>query len=540
MKVIFPIGHSFIHSRTYLVFQHKTGILVNFALFGPGQENLILPPKSQGVLLLVRSAGDSIIGMYAWELSENIGGGKVSCEEVMTAYLDHIEKVNPAVNAIVSLQDRGALTGQARERDAELSSGKARGWMHGFPQAIKDLDETKGIRTTYASPIFKDFVPAADSILVSRMKEAGSIIVGKTNTPEWGFGSHTYNQVFGATGNPYDPDKSCGGSSGGAACSLALRMQPVADGSDYMGSLRNPAGWCNVYGYRPSAGRVPNRGFELFLSDHATRGPMARCVADLALLLSTISGYDQLSPLSLDDDASIKALTPANVNDRLRADMSGKKIAWLGDWDGYLPMEDGVLALCEKALSGFPEFGVTVEKLQPPYDPAAFWEEIWLPFRHMAAITLKPYFEDPEKRKLLKPEAIYEYEGSTKYSMHDLYAAGLKRSDWYRALMKVFETYDYVAVPTAQIFPFDKTISWPAEIAGRKMDTYHRWMEVVTHWTSSGCPVAAVPAGFSEAGLPMGIQIVGRPRSDFDLLRLAYAYEERNDWFGKVKPKLLG
>lgn len=489
---------------------------------------------------MVKSAGGNITDMYAWELSEGIGGGKVSCAEVMSAYLDHIERVNPEVNAIVSLRERGALTELARERDAELASGRAKGWMHGFPQAIKDLEETKDVRTTYASPIFKDFLPAADSILVSRMKEAGSVIIGKTNTPEWGYGSHTYNQVFGATGNPYAPGKSSGGSSGGAACSLTMRMQPVADGSDYMGSLRNPAGWCNVYGFRPSVGRVPNRGFEIFMNDHAARGPMARCVADLALLLSTISGYDVQTPLSLEDDANLKSLTPANVNDRLRADMSGRKVAWLGDWEGYLPMEDGVLALCEKALAGFPEFGVTVEKLKPPYDPAKFWEEIWLPLRHLAAIALKPHYEDPEKRKLLKPEAVYEYEGSLKYSMQDLYAASLKRSDWYRALMTVFETYDYVAVPTAQVFPFDKTLDWPKEIAGRKMDTYHRWMEVVTHWTSSGCPVVAMPAGFNANGLSMGIQIVGRPRSDFDLLRFAYAYEERNDWFGKVKPGILG
>lgn len=488
---------------------------------------------------MVKSTG-GIVDMYAWELSENIRDGKVACTEVMKEYLYHIERVNPAVNAIVSLQERAGLMEQARAKDAETASGKELGWMHGFPQAIKDLEETKGILTTYASPIFQDFIPSADSILVSRLKDAGAIVVGKTNTPEWGYGSHTYNQVFGATGNPYAPDKSCGGSSGGAACSLAMKLQPVADGSDYMGSLRNPAGWCNVYGYRPSAGRVPNRGFDLFFSDHIARGPMARCVADLALLLSTLSGYDVMSPISLDEEARLKSLTPSNVNNQLRADVNGKKVAWLGDWNGYLPMEEGVLELCERALAKFPEFGVTVEKIDPPYDPAKFWEEIWIPFRHFAATMLKPHYEDPEKRKLLKPEALFEYEGSLKYSMQDLYAASVKRSDWYRALMTVFETFDYVAVPTAQVFPFDKKICWPKEIAGRKMDTYHRWMEVVTHWTSSGCPVVAMPAGFNEGGLPMGIQVVGRPRSDFDLLQLAYAYEERNDWYGMVKPTLLG
>lgn len=479
----------------------------------------------------------SIVDMFAWELSENIRAGKVSCAEVMTAYLDHIEKVNPAVNAIVALQERDGLIRQAEEKDAELASGKSRGWMHGFPQSIKDLEETKGITTTYASPIFKDFVPADDSIMVSRMKEAGSLVVGKTNTPEWGFGSQTYNAVYGATGNPYDPGKTCGGSSGGAACSVAMKMQPVADGSDYMGSLRNPAGWCNIYGYRPSKGRIPGRGLELFLNDCAVRGPMARCVSDLTLLLSTLSGYDVLTPSSLADDPDLKSLTPGNVSDKLQSDMKDRKVAWLGDWDGYLPMEEGVLELCEKALARFPEFGVKVEKIKPPYDPAEFWEKIWLPFRHFAAIQLKPHYDDPKKRALLKPEAVYEYEGSLDLSAQDLYEAGLKRSDWFRALMKVFETYDYVAVPTAQVFPFDKTIHWPREIAGRKMDTYHRWMEVVTHWTASGSPVVAIPAGFNTEGLSMGIQIVGKPRSDFDLMRFAYAYEQRNDWVNKYPPK---
>lgn len=486
-----------------------------------------------------KGAVSSVVDMHAWELSQSIHAKEVSCSEVMTVYLDHIEKVNPTVNALVAISERDGLMEQSTKMDAELASGKDRGWMHGFPQSIKDLEETKGITTTYASPIFKDFIPAEDSILVQRIKAAGSVVVGKTNTPEWGFGSQSYNNVYGATGNPYDPDKTCGGSSGGAACSLAMKMQPVADGSDYMGSLRNPAGWCNVYGFRPSWGRVPGRGLELFLNDCAVRGPMARCVADLALLLSTLSGYDSLTPSSLGDDTDLKSLTPGNVNERLKVDIKGRRVAWLGDWDGYLPMEHDVLGLCEKALAKFPEFGVTVEKIKPPYDPVKFWAEIWLPFRHFAGIQLKSCYDDPQKRELLKPEAIYEYEGALKYSMEDLYMAGLKRSDWFRALLKVFETYDYIAVPTAQVFPFDKTIHWPQEIAGRKMDTYHRWMEVVTHWTASGSPVVAMPAGFNAQGLPMGIQIIGKPRSDFDLLCFAHAYEQRNDWVGQYPPKLL-
>ena len=485
------------------------------------------------------SCFESIVDMPAYELSTQIHTKKVSCKEVMGSYLDHIDRVNPEVNAIVALQDRDGLMRQAEEKDTELAKGKSDGWMHGFPQAIKDLEETKGIPSTFASPILKDYIPTADSILVQRMKDAGAIIIGKTNTPEFGLGSHTYNNVYGTTGNPYDTSLSAGGSSGGTACSLAMRMQAVADGSDFMGSLRNPAGWCNVYGYRPSWGRVPAPGLELFMNQFAVRGPMGRTVADIALLLSTMSGYSITTPSSLEDDTSLETLTPDNVHERLKADHKGKKVAWLGDWNGYLPMEPGVLPLCEEALNSFSAFGVGVEALPNPIDPNMFWNEIWLPLRHFGSVHLKAFYDNPDQRKLMKPEAIYEYEGSLKYSAQDIYAASLKRSDLYRKLLTVFETYDAIAVPTAQIFAFDKTIHWPKEIEGKKMDTYHRWMEVVTHWTMSGCPVVAIPAGFDAAGRSMGIQLIGKPRGDLDLLRLARAYEQQNDWVNARRPKLL-
>lgn len=474
-----------------------------------------------------------IVEMPAWELSLRIHSKEISCAEVMEAYLNHIDRVNPKVNAVVALQDRETLMRQAREKDAALASGKTDGWMHGFPQAVKDLEETKGIVTTYGSPIFKNNVPPSDNLTVRRLKKAGSIIIGKTNTPEFGLGSHTYNPVYGATGNPYDTSRSSGGSSGGAACALAMRMQAVADGSDFMGSLRNPAGWCNVYGYRPSWGCVPSPALELFMNQFAMRGPMARTVSDLALLLATLAEPDVEIPASLDRDPALTALTPENVRDRLKADHKGKKVAWIGNWGGYLPMEDGVLALCEEALKTFGTFGVSVESITPPVDPQSFWDEVWLPLRHFGGIYMRPLYDDPEKRKLMKPEAVFEYEGSGKYDARAIYAASEKRSAWYKTVVKLFEKYDYLAVPTAQVFAFDKTMHWPKEVAGRKMDTYHRWMEVVTHWTMSGSPVVAVPAGFNAAGLSMGIQIIGRPRGDFDLLRLAHAWECAGDWLAR-------
>ncbi len=246
------------------------------------------------------AGASEIVMMDAIPLAAAIARGKISCAEVMTAYLDHIDKLNPKVNAIVALQDRAGLLAQARERDAQLARGDAVGPLHGFPHAVKDLAPVKGMPMTMGSPILKDFVPPADSVMVERLRKAGAIFIGKTNTPEFGLGSHTYNPVYGVTRNPYDLSRSAGGSSGGAAVALALRMLPVADGTDYGGSLRNPAGWNNVFGFRTSFGRVPADGRDAWLPSMGVVGPMARNVADLALLLSVQAGYDARAPLSHD------------------------------------------------------------------------------------------------------------------------------------------------------------------------------------------------------------------------------------------------
>jgi amidase len=476
--------------------------------------------------------------MPAWELSRTIQAKKVSCKEVMETFLDHIDKVNPKVNAIVARQDRAGLLRQAEEKDRALASGKPDGWMHGMPHATKDLEDNKGIPSTWGSLTLKDNIPQADALMTRRIKAAGGILVGRTNTPEFGLGSHTYNEVYGATGNPYDQNLSAGGSSGGAACSVALGMLPVADGTDFMGSLRNPAGWCNVFGFRPTFGLVPG-GVELFMNTFSTKGTMGRTVPDVALLLATIAGYYPAIPFSLGNDPQLDALTPYNVCDRLKADHYGKKIGWIGDWKGYLPMEEGVIAQCEKALRDFTRIGLTVEPLDPPMDGEKFWNEIWLPLRHFGMINQKANYDDPAKRKLLKPAVCYEYEGSEKYSARDIYAAAMKRSDFYRTVLKLFDAYAYLAVPTAQVFAFDLTLDWPKEIAGRKMDTYHRWMEVVAAWTMADCPTIGIPAGFNAKGKSMGIQLIGKPRCDFDLLQIAYAYELATDWVGKFPPKLL-
>ncbi len=486
------------------------------------------------------SGPNPIVMMPAWQLSRAIHARQLSSREVMTAYLDHIARVNPGANAIVALREREVLLQEAAACDQALAAGRPAGWMHGMPQAPKDLALTRGIRTTFGTPIFRDNVPTVDAIIVERARAAGAVLIGKTNTPEFGLGSQTFNPVYGATRNPFDAGRTAGGSSGGAAAALSLRMLPVADGSDFGGSLRNPAGFCNVYGMRPSAGRVPyGPAAEVFIQQLGYEGPMARTVADVALLLATQAGPDPRTPQALAQDPVLATLTPANVADALKTNLKGKRVAWLGDWHGYLSMEAGILPLCEDALKAFPAFGVSVEAIKPPFSPERLWKT-WLVHRHfLVGNGMLAFYQDPAKRALLKDAAIWEIEGMLKLSASDIYAASMERTAWYQALLGVFKDFDYIAVPTAQVFPFDVNQPWPKQIAGREMDTYHRWMEVVFPWTLSGCPAISVPVGFGPQGLPMGMQLIGRPRDDLSVLRLARAYEEERDWVGKRLPSAM-
>jgi amidase len=457
---------------------------------------------------------------------------QVSCVEVMTAYLDHIERLNPRVNAIVALQDRADLLAQARERDAQLARGEPMGPLHGFPHAVKDLSPVKGMRLTMGSPILKDFIAPADSVMVERSRKAGAIIIGKTNTPEFGLGSNTYNPVYGITRNAYDQSRSAGGSSGGAAVSLALRMLPVADGSDYGGSLRNPAGWNNVFGFRTSYGRVPADGRDAWLPSMGVLGPMARNVVDLAMLLSVQSGYDDRVPMSMDAN-------PAVFQGSLERDFKGARIAWAGDFNGYLPFEPGVLDVCRNALKTFETLGCVVEEAQPDYSIDAVWRA-WLKLRAWQnGGTLLPYYNDPAKRALLKPEAVFEVESGLKLSAFDITAASLVRTEWYQAVRRFFEKYDFLIAPTAQVFPFDANVHWPKEIAGRTMETYHEWMKGTLPITMSGCPALAAPAGFSDQGLPIGIQIVAPNHAELSCLQLAHAYDAATNWASRRLPPLL-
>ncbi|WP_322048509.1 amidase [Paraburkholderia sp. J67] len=474
-----------------------------------------------------------IVTVDALELSQWIRLRKVSCREVMTAFLDHIARVNTPANAIVSLRERAVLLKEADERDAQLARGEYLGWLHGIPQAPKDLTATAGIASTQGSPIFRDEVPKADALMAARMRAQGAIFIGKTNSPEFGLGSHTYNTVFGTTLNAYDATRSAGGSSGGTAVALALRMLPVADGSDMMGSLRNPAGWNNVFGLRPSQGRVPSvPAVDLYYNQLGYAGPMGRSVPDLAMLLATQAGYDARAPLSLTDD-------PAQFTQPLARDFSGARIGWLGDYGGYLPMEEGVLALCETALKDFESIGCKVEATRPDYPMDKLWA-CWRTLRHFSvAGTLGALYRDPAKRALLKPEAQWEVEGGLKLSGEDVWNASVARSQWYNALLALFEHHDYLVLPSAQLFPFAASEHWPKSIAGREMDTYHRWMEVVIGASLAGLPVISVPAGFNAQGLPMGLQVIGKPQADLSVLQFAHAYDQATQWVKRRAPSLL-
>jgi amidase len=474
-----------------------------------------------------------LVAYGANELSRMVHAREISCSEVMQTYLGHISALNPIVNAIVSLREHETLMSEAVNCDQELAKGKSRGWLHGIPQAIKDLSAVSGIETTMGSPLFKDQIPENDSFMVKRIRQAGAIFIGKTNTPEFGLGSQTFNTLFGATRNAFAPDLTAGGSSGGAAAALALHMLPVADGSDMMGSLRNPAAYHNIYGLRPTFGRIPaGPNQELYGHQLGTEGPMARNIIDLQRLLATQAGHEPRAPLSLTDD-------PASLLGSLDSDPHGTRIAWLRDWDGSLPIEEGVIDLCEKALINFENLGCIVEKPKAPMSLDAIWSS-WITLRQWAILgNLSEYYLDSDSRQKLKPEAQWEIREGFSLSALDVHQANVIRSQWFTTLADLFYQYDFLVLPSAQCFPFSITTPWPQQIAGRTMDTYHRWMQIVVPGSLSGCPILNLPAGFNRQGLPMGIQVIAPHRRELSLMRLGKAYESTLPAWKNQRPAVL-
>jgi amidase len=451
----------------------------------------------------------------------------------MQASLDRIAALNPVHNAIVSLRDPQQLLAEADACDAALARGERAGWMHGFPVAVKDLSDAAGLPTTMGSPAIGKRTAAADALFVQRMKAAGAIVIGKTNTPEFGLGSHTYNPVFGITRNAWDASKSAGGSSGGAAVAIALGMLPVADGSDMGGSLRNPAAFNNILGFRPSRGRVPAvPADDVFFQQLSTEGPMGRTSDDVARLLCTMAGWDARAPLALTG-----ALPHPEAADPIGV-APGQRIGWLGPIWPDLPLAPGVRELCEAGLAKLQAAGYVVEPCALDVPREVNWSA-WLRLRQMlVGGKLGALYAQPKLRELLKPEAQWEVEQSFGLTAAQLVQASVARTQVYQAFRRLFERYDYVAAPAAQVFPFDAELHWPQEIAGVAMDTYHRWMEIVTPFTLAGLPVASVPMGFGVDGLPMGLQVAGPVHADLRVLALARAFEAIAPWTKRRPPAL--
>ena len=451
--------------------------------------------------------------LSAGELLTLIARGEASCVDVVRAHLDRIDALNPQVNAIVSMPDRSAVLAEAADRDR----ASERGALHGLPIAVKDLSEVAGLPWTTGSPIFRDQVGAVDEPFVARLRAAGAIVVGKTNTPEMGFGSQTYNPVHGATRNPYDLTRTIGGSSGGAAAALAARMLPIADGSDYMGSLRNPAAFGNVLGFRPTAGTVVPPGPIAQLGEV---GPMGRTVADVARLLAVLAD---------------PARRPAGLLDGPVADT---RVAWVGDLGGRLAMEPGVLELGRGAADALAGLGCVVEEHVPAFDFDELWDA-FLVWRGLHALELAPLHADPALRAQLKPAIVWEIDRGLEFTALDVSRAAAVRQRWIEAVGALFDRYDAVLAPSTQVFPFDVATPWPEVVGGRRMDTYHRWMETVMPWSMAGTPVLAMPAGFDPRGLPTGVQLVGPPGADHAVLRLGRAYEEATQWVARHPPTVL-
>jgi amidase len=451
--------------------------------------------------------------LTATELARRIRARELSAQEVVKAHLLQIEQVNPKVNAIVTLTAEEAMA-RAHAADEALACGDEVGPLCGLPVAHKDLFPTKGVRTTFGSLVYKDFVPDHDRLIVERLKAAGAISVGKTNTPEFGAGSQTYNEVFGETLNPYDATKTCGGSSGGAAVALACRMVPLADGSDTGGSLRNPGAFCNVVGFRPSPGRVPTWPSPALWFPLSVDGPMARTAQDAALMLGAIAGLDSRSPISISE--------PGDVFFRpLERDFRGVPVAWSADLGG-LPVDPRVRAAVEVSLSVFEELGCVLEEGELSFTGADEAFKVWRAWYFQLAFG--GLLE--EHRDKLKDTVVQEIEEGRQLAGPRISEAERLRTALYHRVREFMQTYEFLILPVTQVVPFDVKQRYVTEIEGVPMGTYIDWMKSCYYVTVTGLPAASVPCGFTPEGLPVGLQIVGRHRDDLGVLQLAHTFEQ--------------
>jgi len=475
---------------------------------------------------LAAAAPDSdICFLAARQMAELIRQKKLSAREVMQAHLQQIARVNPKVNAVVTLVPEDQLMAQALAADEATAKGNFAGPLHGLPVGVKDLHPTKGIRTTFGSPLYKDNIPDFDCLVVEREKNAGAIVIGKTNVPEWGLGSQTFNPVFGATHNPYDLSKTCGGSTGGGSVALACGMVPLADGSDMGGSLRNPPNFCNVVGLRTSPGRVPNPPSPHGWFTLSVAGPVARHVSDVAFFLSVLAGFDRRSPISIDQTGSQFAQPLAGRS------FQGVRVAFFKDLG--LPWEPEVKRAVQAQRKVFESLGCIVEEAEPDFSDA---NESFIAWRHWS--TEAQFGDSLEANSDKLNEYIHWHvEEGRKLTGPYLARMDAKRTALYQRVRQFMEKYEFFMLPVSQVLPFDVKTHYPTEIAGVKMENYIAWMKSAYYISAVGNPAASVPCAFSESGLPIGIQIVGRHNDDGGVLQMAYAFEQATN-IGKRRPAI--
>ncbi len=494
----------------------------------PTRREALLGSLAAGSLVSGMSKGNSATSpqyfLSTVEMAKLIHAKKLSAREALAEHLKQIERVNPKVNAIVTLVPEMAAEAAAKA-DEMQARGEKLAPLHGLPVAHKDLFETRGIRTTFGSPLFKDYIPTEDDLVVERVRRAGAITIGKTNTPEFGAGSQTFNQVFGATHNPYDLAKTCGGSSGGAAVALACGMVPIATGSDTGGSLRNPAAFCNVVGFRPSIGRVPNPKAALAWFTLSTSGCLGRSVADLAFVLSTIAGPDSRAPLSINEPGEVFARP-------LGRSFKGVRVAWFKDLGG-VPFDPHVREVVDGHRKTFEALGCIVEQAEPDFAPAE------IAFRTLRAWNTANthgmgLHDHPDA---YKDTLKREIEEGLRLTGTDIAHAETAHAQVWRSFQAFLEKYEYFVLPTTQLPPFDINLPYPTEIAGVKFDSYIDWMKSCWYISTTGNPAVSVPGGFTPDALPVGLQIVGRDKEDFSVLQVAHAFEEATG-FSKKRPAI--
>ena len=457
---------------------------------------------------------DDLCFASATELAAMVRQRQVSARELLDAHLDRIERLNPEINAIVTLDEDGARA-TADAADAATSRGESTGPLHGLPVAHKDTHATAGMRTTWGSPLHRDFVPAQDELVVARMRTAGAVRVGKTNVPEFAAGSHTFNTVFGVTRNPYRLDVSAGGSSGGAAAALASGMVALAEGSDMGGSLRNPAAFCNVVGLRPTPGRVPTHPAQLGWSTLSVQGPMGRTVGDVALGLSVLAGPDARVPISLAEEGSGFAAP-------LPHELPGLRVAWAPDLGGRIPVDAAVRDVLGPLPAVFEHLGSEVVEACPDLDQADEVFEVlraWLFVASLGDVAAR----HPDK---IKQTILWNVEQGRRLSGADVARAEVLHTRLHQRVVEFFSEYDVLVAPTTQVVAFDVGTEYPTEVDGVPQDSYLGWMRSCSMVTAAGVPALSVPAGFTDDGLPVGLQIIGAPRADRRVLEVGHAFEQ--------------